>query len=158
MNGIGFLPLLWVNSALEAGLFPTTRAHTVASAIAEAADRDGRWCYLYLDTLTRRCGGTLSRSTAKRALRDLLHHRLVRKLPRTQSSRHPAPGEHLTHTPTTGLLQLTDRPTHTRTADRILLLHRGRVTETGTHHQLLVRGGAYARLYALRGTHRTPRP
>ncbi|MFD6095083.1 hypothetical protein ACFVWN_01840 [Nocardiopsis flavescens] len=83
MNGIGFLPLLWVNSALEAGLFPTTRAHTVASAIAEAADRDGRWCYLYLDTLTRRCGGTLSRSTAKRALRDLLHHHLVRKLPRT---------------------------------------------------------------------------
>ncbi|WP_143173235.1 hypothetical protein [Nocardiopsis flavescens] len=82
MNGIGFLPLLWVNSALEAGLFPTTRAHTVASAIAEAADRDGRWCYLYLDTLTRRCGGTLSRSTAKRALRDLLHHHLVRKLPR----------------------------------------------------------------------------
>ncbi|MFD6095767.1 ABC transporter ATP-binding protein [Nocardiopsis flavescens] len=71
---------------------------------------------------------------------------------------HPAPGEHLTPTPTTGLLQLTDRPTHTRTADRILLLHRGRVTETGTHHQLLVRGGAYARLYALRGTHRTPRP
>ncbi len=68
---------------------------------------------------------------------------------------HPAPGEHLTPTPTTGLLQLTDRPTHTHTADRILLLHRGRVTETGNHHQLLVRGGAYARLYALRGTHRT---
>ncbi|KOX15462.1 bacteriocin/lantibiotic ABC transporter, partial [Nocardiopsis sp. NRRL B-16309] len=39
--------------------------------------------------------------------------------------------------------------THARTADRILLLVQGRVTETGTHRQLLLRGGAYARLYAL---------
>ncbi|MFY7066309.1 ABC transporter ATP-binding protein [Nocardiopsis changdeensis] len=85
--------------------------------------------------------------TARTHYADLTHHHLL-------VLTHPAPGEHLTPTPTTGLLQLTDRPTHTRTADRILLLHRGRVTETGTHHQLLVRGGAYARLYALRGTHR----
>ncbi|WP_179811466.1 ABC transporter ATP-binding protein [Nocardiopsis sinuspersici] len=60
-----------------------------------------------------------------------------------------------TPTPHTGLLLLTRQPTQARTADRILLLYKGRVTETGTHHQLLVRGGAYARLYALTGTHRT---
>ncbi|PDP84963.1 bacteriocin/lantibiotic ABC transporter [Glycomyces fuscus] len=58
-------------------------------------------------------------------------------------------------TPDTGLLTLTRHPAPARTADRILLLYKGRVTETGTHHQLLVRGGAYARLYALTGTHRT---
>ncbi|MBB6120028.1 ABC transporter ATP-binding protein [Nocardiopsis algeriensis] len=68
---------------------------------------------------------------------------------------HPSADEHLTTTPTTGLLHLDSRPTHTRDADRILLLHQGRITETGTHRQLLVRGGAYARLYALHGAHRT---
>ncbi|CAL9341438.1 hypothetical protein SUDANB121_00289 [Nocardiopsis dassonvillei] len=105
-------------------------------------------------------------ATPTTPLADLPHHLTPRLHPaRTRYAHltdahllvltHPAPGEHLTPTPTTGLLQLTDRPTHTHTADRILLLHRGRVTETGTHHQLLVRGGAYARLYALRGTHRT---
>lgn len=67
----------------------------------------------------------------------------------------PPPDANLTPTPDTALLLLTDQPTHARTADRILLLREGRVTETGTHHQLLVRGGAYARLYALHGTHRT---
>ncbi|GAB2487924.1 ABC transporter ATP-binding protein [Nocardiopsis aegyptia] len=54
-----------------------------------------------------------------------------------------------TRTPHTGHLLITPHPTHTRGADRILLLVQGRVTETGTHRQLLLRGGAYARLYAL---------
>ncbi|MFV2198040.1 ABC transporter ATP-binding protein [Nocardiopsis sp. LOL_012] len=53
--------------------------------------------------------------------------------------------------PHTGLLQLTLHPAPA--ADRILLLCEGRVTETGNHHQLLTRGGAYARLYALRRPH-----
>ncbi|MFI6576027.1 ABC transporter ATP-binding protein [Nocardiopsis sp. NPDC050513] len=77
---------------------------------------------------------------------------------------HPANARLLIHTgptpptppPPTALIHLTGHPT--RTADRILLLHHGRVTETGTHHQLLARGGAYARLYALRGPHRTTDP
>jgi ATP-binding cassette subfamily B protein len=36
-----------------------------------------------------------------------------------------------------------------RTADRIVVLHRGRVTETGSHDELMARGGTYAELFAL---------
>jgi len=36
-----------------------------------------------------------------------------------------------------------------RRADRILVLEQGRVTETGTHEQLLQRSGTYRRLYDL---------
>ena len=36
-----------------------------------------------------------------------------------------------------------------RTADRIVVLHRGRVVEQGRHDELLTLGGLYARLYAL---------
>jgi ATP-binding cassette subfamily B protein len=36
-----------------------------------------------------------------------------------------------------------------QTADRILVLHRGRVRETGRHAELLAHGGLYARLYEL---------
>jgi ABC-type multidrug transport system fused ATPase/permease subunit len=34
-------------------------------------------------------------------------------------------------------------------ADRILVLHQGAVAETGTHRELLTRGGLYARLYRI---------
>ncbi|MET9028543.1 ABC transporter ATP-binding protein, partial [Nocardia sp. NPDC004168] len=35
------------------------------------------------------------------------------------------------------------------TADRVLLFHEGRITEDGTHTELLERGGRYARLHAV---------
>jgi ATP-binding cassette subfamily B protein len=36
-----------------------------------------------------------------------------------------------------------------RAVDRIVVFHRGRVIETGTHDELLAKGGVYARLYRL---------
>ncbi|WP_180903844.1 ABC transporter ATP-binding protein [Nonomuraea indica] len=47
------------------------------------------------------------------------------------------------------VLLITHRLTSVRHADRIYLLHRGRVAEQGTHEELLALGGRYAELYAL---------
>jgi hypothetical protein len=59
-------------------------------------------------------------------------------------------------TPHTAHLTLTHHTRLARNADRILLLQQGHTTETGTHHQLLIRGGAYARLYALQSAQIPP--
>jgi ATP-binding cassette subfamily B protein len=42
-------------------------------------------------------------------------------------------------------------------ADRILVLHRGEVRESGTHAELLARGGIYAKLYRLQFAGHAPR-
>lgn len=39
-------------------------------------------------------------------------------------------------------------------ADRVLVLDHGRIVEPGTHHELVSRGGAYARLYGSRNRER----
>lgn len=44
-------------------------------------------------------------------------------------------------------LAIAARPETLHHADGILVLDRGRVVEQGTHHELIERGGAYARLY-----------
>ncbi|WP_436889461.1 hypothetical protein [Nocardiopsis dassonvillei] len=84
MNGIGFIADIWLKEALRDGLIPTGRAYIAATVIADAADRDGRWCFLLQSTLVHRAGRTLSHSTAKRALNDLVRVGLLRKLPRAQ--------------------------------------------------------------------------
>ncbi|MFE1100207.1 hypothetical protein ACFW4K_06790 [Nocardiopsis alba] len=57
---------------------------------------------------------------------------------------------HLHHTPAHSTL--TDHPTPARTTDHILHLHNGHLTETRTHHRLLIHSGAHTRLYALHST------
>ncbi|NYH55246.1 hypothetical protein HNR06_004835 [Nocardiopsis arvandica] len=84
MSGVRFRPGLWVVDALKAGHMPSASAHTVATVIADAADADGRWCFLYLRTIVDRCGGTVSLPTVKRAIDELIRKGLVRRLSSSQ--------------------------------------------------------------------------
>ncbi|WP_017597737.1 helix-turn-helix domain-containing protein [Nocardiopsis lucentensis] len=84
LKGVGFIPVLWVARALREGLLPCCRTVPVALAIADAVDADGRWCFLSHETIVRRCGGTVSRSTVERALNDLAAAGLIRRLTRSQ--------------------------------------------------------------------------
>ncbi|WP_304454825.1 hypothetical protein [Nocardiopsis sp. YSL2] len=80
MRAEGFHPSIWVDDALRAGLVPSQRAYLVARIIAGAVDVDGRWCYLFVDTVRERTGGLASASTVKRGLADLVRAGLVRRL------------------------------------------------------------------------------
>src|SRR5207247_10394560 len=55
--------------------------------------------------------------------------------------------QHLTRDRTT--LIIAHRLSTVRRAHRIVVLHDGRIIESGTHEQLLAAGGAFARLLAL---------
>ncbi|WP_017569120.1 hypothetical protein [Nocardiopsis halotolerans] len=80
MKGIGFIPDLWVNKAREAGIFPTLRSFLAASIIARAADLDGRWCYLYQESMVGLAGGLFGLSSVKRGIDDLIGAGILRRL------------------------------------------------------------------------------
>src|SRR5690606_6228734 len=46
-------------------------------------------------------------------------------------------------------LVIAHRLSTVRAVDRIVVFHRGRIVETGSHDELLAKGGVYARLYRL---------
>ena len=56
------------------------------------------------------------------------------------------------------VLIITHRLASVRQADRVYVLHDGRVTEQGTHAELLARRGRYAELYTLQASQYDPAP
>ncbi|MGW5878135.1 hypothetical protein ACWFMI_16480 [Nocardiopsis terrae] len=84
-QGIGFILAIWVQQVFRRGALPTLRSLSALLAIADVVDADGRWCYFLLENLAQRSGGTLSVSSLKRAIDDLVEAGVVRKLTRSES-------------------------------------------------------------------------
>jgi ATP-binding cassette, subfamily B, bacterial len=56
------------------------------------------------------------------------------------------------------VLLISHRFSSVRSADRIYVLHDGRVVEHGTHEDLMQLGGRYAELFTLQASAYLPRP
>src|SRR5437762_13408357 len=56
------------------------------------------------------------------------------------------------------VLLISHRFSSVRSADRIYVLHEGRVVESGTHDELIQLGGRYAELFTLQASAYLPRP
>jgi ATP-binding cassette subfamily B protein len=56
------------------------------------------------------------------------------------------------------VLLISHRFSSVRSADRIYVLHEGRVVESGTHDELMRLGGRYAELFTLQASAYLPRP
>ena len=83
LKGIGFILPVWVVRIFSQGRLPTLRSLAALTAIANAVDADGRWCFFFLENLVQRSSGTLSVSSLKRAIDDLAEAGIVRKLTRS---------------------------------------------------------------------------
>ena len=53
---------------------------------------------------------------------------------------------------------ISHRLASTRFSDRIVLLDQGRIVESGTHEELMVRGGAYAHMYEVQSRYYEEEP
>ena len=62
------------------------------------------------------------------------------------------------HTRGRSVLIITHRLASVRQADRIYVLHEGRITEQGGHAELMAAGGRYAELYSLQASQYDPVP
>ncbi|WP_239646043.1 hypothetical protein [Nocardiopsis valliformis] len=84
-KGIGFVLAAWVQKVRRKGLLTKSRAVVALMAIADAVDADGRWCYFLLENMANKPSCTLSVSSLKRAINDLVEAGIVRKLTRSET-------------------------------------------------------------------------